>query len=105
MYLTENNLVDSRTDAKNFILAGAVSVDGRIVKKPAFDVLGDEEITVDKSGKKYVINAEEYKLTKLDAVAQFSNPGDSFYVVFYNHSPNKIILIFSAKTHTYKDNC
>lgn len=57
-----------------------------------------------KSGKKYVVNAEEYKHTKLDAVAQFSNPGDSFYVVFYNHSPNKIILIFSAKTHTYKDN-
>lgn len=54
MYLTDSNLVDSRTDAKNFILAGAVSVDGRIVKKPAFDVLGDEEITVDKSGKKYV---------------------------------------------------
>lgn len=54
MYLTENNLVDSRTDAKNFILAGAVSVDGRIVNKPSFDVLGDEEITVDKSGKKYV---------------------------------------------------
>lgn len=54
VYLTDSNLVDSRTDAKNFILAGAVSVDGRIVKKPAFDVLGDEEITVDKSGKKYV---------------------------------------------------
>ena len=54
MYLTDSNLVDSRTDAKNFILEGAVSVDGRIVNKPSFDVLGDEEITVDKSGKKYV---------------------------------------------------
>lgn len=54
VYLTDNAIVDSRTDAKNFILAGAVSVDGKIVKKPAYDVSGGEDISVDKSGKKYV---------------------------------------------------
>ena len=53
------------------------------------------------SGKKFVANAEEYKHTKLSAAAQFSTSGDIFYVVFYNNSPNKIILLFSAKTHSY----
>lgn len=54
IYLAESALVDSRTDAKNFILSGAVSVDGRVVKKPAAEVTGNEDISVDKSGKKYV---------------------------------------------------
>ena len=54
LYLSESSLVESRTDAKNFILAGAVSVNGKVVKKPAFEVAGSEEILVDKSGKRYV---------------------------------------------------
>ena len=54
VYLADNLIVDSRTDAKNFILSGAVTVNGRVVQKPAFDVSGDENILVDKSGKKYV---------------------------------------------------
>lgn len=54
LYLAENALVDSRTDAKNFILAGAVSVDGKVIKKPAYEVKGTEKIEVDKSGKRFV---------------------------------------------------
>ena len=54
LYLAENALVDSRTDAKNFILAGAVSVDGKVIKKPAYEVKGSEKIEVDKSGKRFV---------------------------------------------------
>lgn len=54
VYLAEQSLVDSRTDAKNFILEGAVSVNGRAVKKPSFEVDGSEDITVDKSGKRFV---------------------------------------------------
>ena len=54
LYLADNALVDSRTDAKNFILAGAVSVDGKVIKKPAFDVSGSEDISVDKTGKRFV---------------------------------------------------
>ena len=54
VYLADSALVDSRTDAKNFIIAGAVTVDGKVVKKPSFDVDGDEKILVDKSGKRYV---------------------------------------------------
>lgn len=54
VYLAESSLVDSRTDAKGFILAGAVSVNGKLVKKPSYEVDGSEKITVDKSGKRYV---------------------------------------------------
>lgn len=54
VYLADSLLVDSRTDAKNFILAGAVTVDGRIIKKPAFEIFGGEDISVDKSGKRFV---------------------------------------------------
>ena len=53
-YLSDNLFVDSRTDAKKFILSGAVSVNGKIIKKPSFDVDGSEDISVDKSGKRYV---------------------------------------------------
>lgn len=54
VFLADNRLVDSRTDAKNFILTGGVTVDGRVIKKPAFEVSGDEDILVDKSGKRFV---------------------------------------------------
>ena len=55
-----------------------------------------------KSGKIFVANAEEYKNTRLETTAEFSLPGDNFYLVFYNDSPNKIILLFSSKTYNYK---
>ena len=57
-----------------------------------------------KSGKKFVANVEEYKNTRLGVAAQFSMPGDTFFIVCYNDSPSKIILLFSSKTYTYKDN-
>ena len=55
------------------------------------------------SGKTFIANAEEYKNTRLGTAAQFSSPGDIFFLVFYNDSPNKIILLFSSKTYNYKD--
>ena len=55
VYITQKGLVGSRTEAKNFIVSGAVTVDGNIIKKPSFEVLEDESsVTVDKSSKKYV---------------------------------------------------
>ena len=53
VFLADNGLVDSRTDAKNFILAGNVSVDGKCIKKPSYDITGNEIVSVDKSAKKY----------------------------------------------------
>ena len=55
VYLAENGIVASRTEAKRFIDEGAVMVDGKVVNKPSFDVTGKEDkIYVDISVKKYV---------------------------------------------------
>ena len=54
VYLSNNGIVSSRTEAKRFIDEGAVSVGGVMVKKASFDVDGSEEITVDKSVKEFV---------------------------------------------------
>ena len=55
VYLAESGIVSSRTEAKSFITEGAVSVDGKIISKPSFDVSGKEDkIFVDLSVKKYV---------------------------------------------------
>ena len=54
LFLADNGYVDSRSDAKKFINEGAVTVNGKVITKPAFSLDGDEEITVDKSSKKYV---------------------------------------------------
>ena len=54
LFLAKNGFVDSRTDAKNFIQGGQITVNGRVVTKPAYDIAGDEDIEVDKSSKRYV---------------------------------------------------
>ena len=54
LFLAESGLCNSRTDAKNFILSGSVTVDGEVVKKPSYDVDASQTVTVDKSTKKYV---------------------------------------------------
>ena len=54
LYLFENGLCISRTEAKNFIQQGAVKVNGVAVTKPAFEVSGCENIELDRSSKRYV---------------------------------------------------
>ena len=54
LFLAENSYVDSRSDAKKFITEGAVTVNGKVITKPSHSLIGDEQITVDKSSKKYV---------------------------------------------------
>lgn len=54
VYLVENDLVVSRTEAKKFITEGAVTIDGKIITKPAFEVNVFSKIDIDKSSKKYV---------------------------------------------------
>ncbi len=54
LYIFEQGDAQSRTEAKGFIDAGCVTVNGKIVSKPSFCVTGEEEITVDRSSKKYV---------------------------------------------------
>lgn len=55
LYLCENGYCSTRTEAKKFILSGAVTVDGRVVDKPSYNVSDcGVEISVDKASKKYV---------------------------------------------------
>ena len=53
IYLYENGFASSRTDAKQKITEGLVSVNGTVVTKPSFDVDGEVEITVAEGSNKY----------------------------------------------------
>ena len=46
LYLFENGYAHSRTFAKSLILEGRVSVDGRIVSKPSFELLDNAIVSV-----------------------------------------------------------
>lgn len=55
VYLCESGILSTRSEAKSLIVEGAVSVDGRVITKPAFDVSGfEDKVVVDKSMKCYV---------------------------------------------------
>lgn len=54
------------------------------------------------SGKKFVVNAGEYKDTHIGTVAQFSQVGDELIVVSYINAPEKIVMLFSPKIYNYK---
>ena len=54
VYLTEQGLVSSRTEAKGFITSCSVKVNGKVITKPAFDVVDGLTVEIDKSSKKYV---------------------------------------------------
>ena len=55
VYLTEKGYATSRTEAKNLITSGAVTVMGKTVTKPSFSVIDDTDgISVDRTVKKYV---------------------------------------------------
>ena len=46
LYLVEKGLVSGRERAKRLILSGAVTLSGRVVTKPALEVVGDPAISV-----------------------------------------------------------
>ena len=55
VFLVENGYTLSRTEAKNFIVSGAVKVRGLVITKPSYDIEAEEsDIEIDKSFKKYV---------------------------------------------------
>ena len=54
VFLFNKGLADSRTEAKNFICSGAVTVFGKVVCKPSFEVSELDDVQIDKSQKKYV---------------------------------------------------
>ena len=53
-YLSQSGELRSRTEAKGYIEKGLVTVNGKLVLKPSYDVSPDDEVVVDKTGTKYV---------------------------------------------------
>ena len=54
IFLYENGLAQSRTEAKNLILSGAGRVFGKVISKPSFDLEATaSDVAVDNSAKKY----------------------------------------------------
>lgn len=54
LYVFEQGLAKSRSEAKSLILEGAVSVNGRVITKPSLDVNDKDKITVSAENKRYV---------------------------------------------------
>ena len=50
----ENNLAESRTEAKNFIISENVFVNGKTITKPAYDVDENDVVSVNVESKRYV---------------------------------------------------
>ena len=55
LFLADAGLASSRTEAKKYIEAGAVTVNGRVIDKPSHDIDADRDVVyVDRSHFKYV---------------------------------------------------
>lgn len=54
------------------------------------------------SGKKFIVNAAEYKETHVNTAAQISHIGNKLIVVSYNNTPEHIVMLFSPKIYNYK---
>ena len=68
-----------------------------LIHRPYFNHIFEFE-----SGRKYIVNADEYKDAHVNTAAQISQVGDTLLVVSYNDNPRKIITIFSSKIYHYK---
>ena len=53
IYLHENGFANSRTDAKQKITEGLVSLNGTVVMKPSFDVVGEVDLSIAEGTNKY----------------------------------------------------
>lgn len=54
VFLAENGYALSRTEAKGFITSGAVTVDGKRVEKPAYEITEGQTVEVNREVKRYV---------------------------------------------------
>ena len=68
-----------------------------LIHRPYFNHIFEFE-----SGRKYIVNADEYKDAHVNTAAQISQVGDKLLVVSYNDNPRKVIRIFSSKIYHYK---
>ena len=73
LYLYEKGLCSSRTEAKSFINEGAVSVCGKVINKPSYDISEGAEVFVDKSSKRFVSRGGLKLLAAIEAFGASAN--------------------------------
>lgn len=105
VFLSENGYVTSRTEAKNFISSGAVTVNGKTVTKPAFDISGEESITVHTEVKKYVSRGglklegalSEFDVTVLDrSCIDVGASSGGFTDCLLKHGAKRVVAVDSG---------
>ena len=80
------------------------SLKGFLMATRAFDRSNFVHVFHFLSGKKMVASSEEFRNSSVDTAARFSLPGDVFFLVFYDASPDKTVMIYSAKLYRYAEN-
>ena len=104
--VAEDRLVDVQTDRLNkrsAVLYGDYSIWNQIFFGRGYSRDCYEHIFQFESGRRFVANAQTYHGTRLETVAEFSMPGDTFFLVMYEDKPQKIVLLYSAKIYRYQE--
>ena len=79
LFLYENGYARSRTEAKNLVIEGSVSVNGKVIKKPSFEIDGDGiEIKIAEQENKF---ASRGGLKMLCAINSFDFDIEGKYVI------------------------
>ena len=94
-FIFSKGYTDSRTEAKSFITDGAVTVNGKTVKKPAFDVSENDVITVDKTSKKFTYGVAHNGEGTLTA---------EYYTTFVELTDSEIINMIKNYNKKFKEN-
>ena len=104
--VVEDVLTDVQADRLNrrrAFLYGDSSLWNRVLFGRWYDLSCYEHIFSFQSGRRYIATAQEYQGSRLETVADFSLPGDTFILAVYEDAPQKIVLLFSAKIYRYAE--
>ena len=93
--VVEDALLEVKEDRPSF---WRMLVTGRI-----FDRSNFIHVFTFQSRKTFVANSGEYQNTSVDTAARYSLPMDTFYLVFYDDAPQKVVWIYSTKIYVYKE--
>ena len=104
--IVEDSLIDVRTDQlnkKRAFFFGDFSIWNKLLLGRGYSYDCYEHVFQFKSGRRFVANAQTYRGTRLETVADFSMAGDIFFLVIYQDDPQKIVLLYSSKIYRYQE--
>ncbi len=104
--IVEDELVEMHEDRfsirQTLLYGNRINIWHILLNKRLFARSSYEHVFQFKSGKRFVANSEAYQNTRLETAAQFSMPGDTFYIVTYEDAPDKIVWLYSTKIYRYQ---